>query len=361
MKFGNQMMTKTNFDKRQMLKYVGDFSQLFGIKEYTLSGGKSKGVKAFDIRNGSGMEFTVLADRCLDIAGLSFNGTNCSYISKTGIVAPEYYDENGTGFLRSFHAGFLTTCGLRNVGTPCEENGEVFSMHGRISNTPAEEISATTEWINDIPVLTINGKMREARLFGENLALVRKIICKYGENKITIQNTVENLGFRKEALMLLFHFNMGYPLLDDDSILVTSTAILTPRDKEATKGEALYNQCQQPTPDYSEQVFYHNLKSDAQGDTSVALINKKLELGVAIQFNKNQLFNFTQWKQMGEGEYVMGMEPCNCYVGGRVDPRNSGILEYLEPGEIRNFDLTIELVNGMKKIDSLIKKINDLR
>lgn len=349
-----------NKNKRQMLKYVGDYSQIFGIKEYTLSGGKAKGVKAFDVRNGSGLEFTILADRCLDIAGLSFKGTNCSYISKTGIVAPEYFEETGIGFLRSFFTGFLTTCGLRNVGSPCDENGESFGLHGRISNTPGEEICATTEWINDVPVLTISGKMRETRLFGENLVLGRKIICKYGENKIAIHDTVENLGFKKEVLMMLFHFNMGYPLLDENAVLVTSTKELTPRDQVAEKGKTIYNQCQQPTPDYLEQVFYHNLKSDENGNTSVSLINKKLGLGVAIHFNKNQLFNFTQWKQMGEGEFVMGMEPCNCYVGGRTDPRNSEILDYIEPGETRNFDLTIELLNGMEEIDNLVGKIKNL-
>jgi hypothetical protein len=353
-------MTTTNFNKRQILRYVGDYSQLFGIKEYTLSGGKSKGVKAFDVRNGSGLEFTVLADRCLDIAGLSFNGTNCSYTSKTGIVAPEYYEEDRTGFLRSFSAGFLTTCGLRNVGSPCEVNGEPFSLHGRISNSPAEEVCATTEWVDNVPVLTISGKMRETRLFGENLILRRKITCKFGENKITIQNMVENLGFRKEALMLLFHFNMGYPLLDEDAVLVTPPVKLTPRDQEAEKGKTTYGQSQKPTHDYQEQVFYHNLKGDQNGATSVALINKKLELGVAIHFNKNQLFNFTQWKQMGEGDYVMGLEPCNCYVGGRADPLNEGMLEYLDPGEIRNFDLTIELLNGMDEINTLFKNINNL-
>ena len=63
---------------------------------------------------------------------------------------------------------------------------------------------------------------------------------------------------------------------------------------------------------------------------------------------------------MAEGEYVMGMEPCNCYVGGQVDPRNNGILEYLEPGEIRRFDLTIELLNGSDEVGSLIKNINNL-
>ena len=354
------MMTTNDFNKRQVLKYVGDFSQLFGIKEYSMSGGKANGVKAFDVRNGSGLEFTVLADRCLDIAGLSFKGINCSFISKTGIVAPEYYDENGFGFLRSFHAGFLTTCGLRNVGNPCEENGESYSLHGRISNTPAEEVCAETEWIDDIPILAISGKMREARVFGENLLLSRRITCRYGENKIFIQNVVENCGFKREELMLLFHFNLGYPLLDEGSLLVAPTEKLTPRDSEAKKGEASYNQCQQPTANYSEQVFYHNLNSNQNGDTRVALINETLELGIALHFNKNQLFNFTQWKQMGEGEYVLGLEPCNCYVGGRIDPRNKGILEFMEPGEIRNFDLTIELLNGRDEIETLIKSISNL-
>ena len=346
--------------KREMLKYVGDSSQLFGIKEYILSGGRAKGIKAFDIRNGSGLEFTVLADRCLDIAGLTFKGINCSYISKNGIVAPEHFDGHSASFLRKFTAGFLTTCGLRNVGSPCKENGEAFGLHGRISNTPAEEVNTSTEWIDNVPVLTVSGKMRETRLFGENLVLTRKIICKYGENKIIIKNSVENLGFRKEALMLLFHFNMGYPLLDESAILVSPTEVLIPRDAVGEKGKTSYFQCQPPTAEYAEQVFYHNLKSDRQGNTIVALINEKQGLGVAIHFNKSELFNFTQWKQMGEGEYVMGMEPCNCYVGGRTDPRNDGILEFMEPGEIRNFDLTIELLSGSKEIEMMTNKINSL-
>jgi hypothetical protein len=354
-------MEQEKFDKRKMLRYVGDLNQLFGIKEYTLSGGKAKGVKAIDIKNGSGLEFTVLADRCLDIEGLSFNTTNCSYLSKTGIVSPEYYDENGIGFLRSFSGGFLTTCGLRNVGSACEDNGELFGLHGRISNTPAEEVGAVTRWEDGIPVMAISGSMREARLFGENLVLHRKISCRYGENKILIQNKVENLGFRKEPLMLLFHFNLGYPLLDENAELITATAELKPRDAEAKKGSGSYSVFQEPTPGYSEQVFYHNLKTDGQQNTCVALVNKKIELGVALHFNKKQLFNFTQWKQMGEGEYVLGLEPCNCQVGGRAEARKNGMLEYLDPGETRDFDLTVEFFDGGREISSIIGKINKLK
>jgi hypothetical protein len=223
-------MTTKKINKRQMLKYVGDFSQVFLIKEYAQTGGKAQDVKAFDLQTGSGLEFTLLADRCLDISGLSFKGPNCSYISKIGVVAPEYYDENGVGFIPSFAARFLTTCGLRNVGSPCEKDGETFSIHGRIANTPGEEVCATTEWLNVVPVMTISGKMQETRLFGENLVLGRKITFRYGENKNSIRNSIENCVFKREPVMLLFHFNLGYPLLDEKAILVISTEKCFSRD-----------------------------------------------------------------------------------------------------------------------------------
>lgn len=347
--------------KREMLKYVGDFSQLFGVKEYKLSGGKADGVKAMDIKTGGGLEFTVVADRCMDIAGLSFKGTNCSYLNKTGIVSPAYYEKDGDGFLRNFFGGFLTTCGLRNVGVPCEDEGELFPQHGRISNIPAEEVSVATEWVDGVPVITVSGKIKEARMFGENLVLTRKITCRFGENKIHIQNAVENLGFRREGLMLLFHFNMGYPLLDEDAVLVTPTGKLMPRDAEAQKGAANFNRFQPPTKDYAEQVFYHQLNTDQSAETSVALINHKLEIGAAIHFNKKQLANFIQWKQMGEGEYVLGMEPANCLVGGRAEARKNGTLEYIEPGEVKNFELEIEIVSGETAIDELVRKIEKLK
>lgn len=349
----------TNDSKREMLRYVGDFSQLFGVKEYKLSGGKSAGVKAMDIKTGAGLEFTVVADRCMDIAGLSFKGTNCSYLNKTGIVSPAYYEKDGDGFLRNFFGGFLTTCGLRNVGVPCEDEGESFPTHGRISNIPAEEVSVTNKWVDGVPVMTVSGKMKEARMFGENLVLTRKITCKFGENKIQIQNAVENLGFRKEGLMLLFHFNMGYPLLDEDAVLVTPTGKLAPRDAEAEKGKTSFNKMQKPTANYAEQVFYHDLKTDQSGQTAVAVINQKLEIGAALHFNKKQLGHFIQWKQMGEGEYVLGMEPANCLVGGRAEARKNGTLEYIDPGEVKNFDLEVEIVSGEAAINKLVGKIGN--
>ncbi|MGG0717984.1 aldose 1-epimerase family protein [Robertmurraya massiliosenegalensis] len=353
-------MSKIDFSKREILKYIGDFSQLFGTKEYTLSGGKSHGVQAIDVKSGSGLEFTVFPDRGMDIAWLTYKGSNLSYISKTGIVAPEYYNESGTHFFRNFYAGFLTTCGLRNVGSPCVDDDEAFGLHGRISNTPAEAVYSGIEWIDGQPVIKVKGRMREARFFGEYLTLEREITCIGGDNKIMIRDTVENNGFKREPLMVLYHFNMGYPLLNENSNLEIPSRQVTPRDEEAEKGLDSYYKVQQPSPNYAEQVFYHDLKADSNGDTCVALINEEIELGIALRFNKSQLPNLTQWKQMGEGEYVLGIEPCNCLVAGRADANQKGILEYLEPGEVSHFEVEIEILEGSSNIQRIKSEISML-
>ena len=50
-----------------------------------------------------------------------------------------------------------------------------------------------------------------------------------------------------------------------------------------------------------------------------------------------------QWKQMGEGEYVTGLEPGNCYPIGQKANAEKGMLRMIEPGETVNFALQIEV------------------
>ena len=343
-------MNKIVFNKRDVLKYVGDVSQLFGIKDYQLKGGKAEGVRALDVKNGAGLEFTVLPDRGLDIAWLSYKNNNFSYISQTGVVSPEYHDKDGYEFWRSFYVGFLTTCGLTYAGLPSVDNGVELGIHGRINNTPGEEIYAGIEWTDGAAIMKIKGLVREAKFHGENIVLEREITCRYGENRIYINDTVENNGFREEPLMIIYHFNLGYPLLDEKSYYFTPAKKVTPRNAVAAKDIDKYDKSQLPTPGFMEQAFFHDLKTDDTGMTLGALINPELQLGVAIRFNKNQLGRFTQWRCLDEGEYVMGIEPCNCIVEGRATARQEGSLEFIKPGEIRRFNLQIEILDGMDRI-----------
>ena len=138
-------------------KYIGHPSQIYGATPFVYTDGKAKGVRAIEVRNGARIEFKVLEDRGLDIASLSYKGTNLSYLSKCGIVAPEYFSKKGFDFLDSFFVGFLTTCGLRHIGAPCEVDGEEFGLHGTISNTPAEGVCSFVDETPSGPVIRVRG------------------------------------------------------------------------------------------------------------------------------------------------------------------------------------------------------------
>lgn len=107
--------------------YIGHDSQCYGIEEHRLVGGKGDGMRLLEIRNGKGLELTVSPDRGADISRLRCRGVNLSYFSPCGYVGPAYYESEGAGWLKSFTAGFLTTCGLRVVGSPCVDEREPHS------------------------------------------------------------------------------------------------------------------------------------------------------------------------------------------------------------------------------------------
>jgi uncharacterized protein YdiU (UPF0061 family) len=80
------------FSKFELMKRIGDISQVAGAKEYLLTSGKADGVKAIDVKTGTGLSFTVLPSRGLDIAWADYKGQAIAFISKTGVVAPAYYN-----------------------------------------------------------------------------------------------------------------------------------------------------------------------------------------------------------------------------------------------------------------------------
>jgi hypothetical protein len=76
------------------------------------------------VRTGAGLCFTVLPGRCLDIAWADYKSIGLTHITKAGVVAPQYYEKDKLGWLRTFFAGLLTTCGLFNVGWPCKDEAD---------------------------------------------------------------------------------------------------------------------------------------------------------------------------------------------------------------------------------------------
>ena len=323
------------------LKYLGHPSQLHYVEEVKLCEGKGKDVRLLQINNSKGLFVTLTPDRCVDISRLNYKGINLSYFSPCGYVAPSYYDKQD--FLRSFTAGFLTTCGLMSVGSPVEDEYGLGVMHGRISNIPCDHLFWYEEEVNGEDLIIITAKITQAVLFGEKLSLTRRIIVHTNDNLIEINDTITNEGGEKQPLMLLYHCNMGYPLLDENSIVDIPAKTTAPRDPRAAEGINEWQKMTAPQNGFAEQCYFHDLTADNNGNTYASIYNPKLNVGVKLEFNKNELFRFTEWKQMGERDYVLGLEPSNCTVEGRIKAAKLNELQFINSGESKTFNLKIKI------------------
>ena len=308
--------------------YIGHSSQISGTEESVLTHGKGKGMTVLTVRNGKGLNLTFSADRAMDISRVEYLGTNMGYFSPCGYVAPQFYDKDGSGFLKSFTAGFLTTCGLTAVGSPCTDEGETLPLHGTISNTPCENYSYT-ENENEI---IISATVRDASLFSHKLLLCRTYTVSKSDNLIIIDDTVKNIGGEASPCMLLYHMNMGYPLLTENAIVNIPHTSIAARNAHALEDMENSLIMEKPQRGYEERCYYYDVKSK-DGAASVGIYNPDIKKGLVIRYDKTALDCFTQWKMMGEGEYVLGLEPGNCTPDGRDINRRSGILKFVNPNE----------------------------
>lgn len=319
-----------------MNKYIGNSMQLYGVEEMRLSGGKGDGMRMLCVRNGKGLEFWVSLDRCADITRLSLKGDNFSFISACGYVSPKYYDKEGVGFLKSFTAGFCTTCGLTAVGNPCVDDGEELPLHGTISNTPCESYGYRVDDKN----IYIWATVRDAEIFSHKLILEREYVVSLEKNTIKMTDTVKNIGSDEAPYEILYHCNMGYPLLCEDTVIEIPASEVIPRNKHSEEGLKDCLKVETPQKDYEEMCFYHKLSGKAE----VSIYNPNIKKGMKMHYDTKELKFFTQWKMMGEYDYVMGLEPGNCNPDGRDVMRKSGQLEFIRPGKSKTQTIEFEFV-----------------
>ena len=331
------------------LKYIGNKNQLFSVKNYVMTDGKANGTRAIDVINGKGLFMTILPDRCMDIYQLIYKDCNINYISPTGVVHPSYYDNRKEEFLRSFYAGFLTTCGLETICSSSEDEGEEFGIHGRISNTPADNFHTVIneETASGMPEIIITGIMTQARLFGDRYTLTREIKIYTHENKFEIRDTVKNTGFKKSPHMILYHLNYGYPFLDENIEINVPAYETIARNEHAAKDIDTWHKFPPPLKDVEEQCYYHKLKTDGEGYAEYSLYNPRLQKGISVKYDATPLDYFIQWKMPGEGDYVLGLEPANCNGEGRKKAREDNILKFIEPQSEVKYHFIVTLSDSL--------------
>ena len=323
-----------SFDRVDLTPRIGHMEQLASIRRFVSDDGKGRGMRVLDVNNGSGLSFAIYPDRGMDIGQTYYKGTPLAWVSRNRQTSPQFYDSESCEWLRTWGGGLLTGCGLVNVGGPNTANGERHGLHGRLSHIPAEELNTSAEWSeNGVYTLSASGRICHSKVFGENLALTRHITTAFGEASITVRDTIENHGFAPSPFMLLYHMNLGWPLVDAGATLEAPQHTVTPQNDYSATGLPDWSKITDPIPGFAEQVYYHSLPKNRQGLASMRLANPKLGIALNVTYRVAELPYLVQWKMMGQGEYVVGLEPANCYPEGQEQIAKRGLLRQLKAGE----------------------------
>lgn len=350
-----------NYTRDELMARVGDVAQIGGVRTYRIDGGSGDGMPVVDVTTGSGLRFTVVPGRALDISAAWFGDIPLAYRSPVGEVQGARYEPHAHGWLQTAVLGLLVTGGLDNVGEPGEEDGVHHGLHGRLSNLAATGVSADGEWRGDEYEMWVEGRVRQATLLGENLELRRRISTSLGATSLSIHDHVTNHGRRPEVMSILYHFNPGYPILDEGSQLHARSRSRRPTDDNAAAHESEWSVYREPVEDWVHQVYIHDLEAADDGRVEVALVNRGFRdgIGLGLSYDKRQLPFLNQWKNTTAGEYVAGVEPGNTTVLGRVQNRADRALQTLKPGETASFDLTVSVLASADAINQFLGRIGE--
>lgn len=308
-------------NRAEIADRVADLRQVASVRRIVLEDGVERGVQALAFSTGGGLDFWVLVDRSLDIGPLWWRGLPVAPQGPTGFQHPKWHrrgDADGRGFRASF-SGFLVTCGLEHIRQPA--NGH--PMHGRLPFTPAELAGYGADWEREVPILYCEGEVVQKHPAGEHLRLRRRIEAAIGGAALSIRDTVENLAATAQRQASLYHFNIGYPALDDGTVVEHA-------------GRRRLGPLRLPDGAASREAF--SLAVSTAQPATCSVICPKLSLD--FRWTAATLPNLQLWHDLGPGACVLGIEPC---TSARLPGGASGEEPLLEPGAERAYALDLAI------------------
>ncbi|MGF1582444.1 MAG: aldose 1-epimerase family protein [Gemmataceae bacterium] len=353
---------------------IGDSSEpLWSITKRTLQGGRRDGIDHIEVNNGE-LSFNVLPTRGMGLWRGQYHDVRLGWDAPLrGPIHPKYVqlgDRGGLGWLSGFDE-WMCRCGLGFNGPPGEdkhtEGGttirqEPITLHGRIANLPANYVRVEID-PNTPHDISITGSVEEGGLFGGRLCLTTTYSTTPGSNRLTIIDEVENLGGLPAELELLYHCNLGPPLLEAGSRVVVPIKEMSPLTPRAAEGIETYAVYEGPQPGFAEQVYCYKLHGDDEGKTVVLLHNLALDKAIALRHSVNELPCFTVWKNTGalEDGYVTGLEPALNYPNFKSFEREQGRVRVLRPGERYRATWSLEVYDTTEKINGVKAEIEKLQ
>lgn len=279
------------------------------VSKRRLRGGRRDGVDLIRVDNGA-LSFQVVPTRGMGLWRAALGADRVGWDSPThdGPIHPAYvqpHDRGGIGWLEGFDE-LMVRCGLVHNGAPYRQGEALYPLHGRIASIPAWYVAVHV----DADSITVEGRVREAYLFGGGVELVTTYTTKAGSNAVTVRDEFVNVTDRPTELEVLYHWNFGPPHLDEGARFVAPMDQVVPRDARAVEGLAAYDVYGPPEPGFAEQAYFCSLRAEA-GRTVAMLRNRAGDKAVALRYGVDGLPWLTLWKNTGglRDGYVTGLEP----------------------------------------------------
>jgi hypothetical protein len=343
----------------------------WSVCSYVLRGGLQEGVQVVEVDNGEFI-FAILPTRGMGIWKGEYGDVSLGWDSPVkDPVNPAFVntqDRGGIGWLKGFNEWFVR-CGINSMGAPgvdtvLDYSGNEFDvslpLHGNIANTPARAVSVeVTE-----EAIIIRGEVDETMMFGPALRLNTEIRTEFGSGKMTITDTVTNLGDNPQEHQMLYHINYGETLLEKGSKIVAPFKQVAPRDPRSAEGMETFDEYGVSQVGFVEQAYYYELVGERESRETMAMLrNAAGDQASLLRFSLNDFPCFTIWKNTaGKADgYVTGLEPATSYPNARRFERERGRVITLAGGESRTATISIETLDTKKAISAAEAEIKKLQ
>ena len=340
------MATKT-------IRIDGEISAGLGelaVRATRLRGGLCDGVLQVELVAGANRAI-VLPDRGLGIWKMHVGPVELGWQSPVaGPVHPRFVplaEPSGLGWLDGFDE-LVARCGLVNNGAPdFDPTGRLtHGLHGRIANLPAHDVVVTLD--DSAGTVTLNGVVDETRFLVHSLRMTTSLVLHACTPRLAWTDTVENRADRPTTMQMLYHVNLGPPLLGAGAEVVVPLAELAPRDAAAAADVSAWNRYAAPRPGRGEDVHFMRLVPDPTGRATALLVAPDGAQATSLSWRTAELPCFTLWKNQGglADGYVTGIEPGTNYPNPRSFEEQQGRVVPLAPHASIAFDLALEVLSG---------------
>lgn len=339
---------------------TGDWTIRHGV----FRGGVSEGVEIVRLQN-SRMHVDVLPTRGMSIWRIECDGIRFGWHSPVnGPVHPNHVpvsEPSGLGWLSGFDE-LVVRCGLESNGAPQHDaTGKLeFPLHGHIANTPSDSLSL--EFDEASGRVELIAETIETRLFFKRFRMRSRIRVHADRTEVEMLDDVTNELAMPRTMQMLYHINLGSPVLGENSRIVSALDTLAPKDAHSAEQIDRWNEFDGPTTGETERVYFSRPRADETGYAHAMLMSPNQKRGFAVSFKTSTLPALILWKNTAAESdgYVTGLEPATGFPNRRGFEEQHGRLVDIGAGETKSFRVKLHPLIDAKSVETTRQKIQSL-